>query len=354
MTNALRMAVYTPDRFELLQQTVRRWNRPDGLGDRAIVDHYYAGSPLCRMHLLLDGDGQVAGMIGVERLRFLAGDEAIELGIATNYHSFTRGVGGFLYMQWFRDTPYGLVFGGSPDTQRILHGRNWRFHHPPVWILNRPCAAPAGETGWRAAAKWVARHVACSPIPRYARRLERAAAALEIREEGGYDDDWQVRRSPFALRLAPSLEHLRWRFATTLGLVRYRPFRILRGSATVGYVIVNDGPRQLSVAHLDGDDPATLAHGVLLALLQVAAGDRRPRSAVAVAGHPEMQRIYRAFGFRRARVSPPFAVGGGTPPLQLPADTSSWLVGYDLGDIGLRPPYWADAGRAPAAGTRVR
>jgi hypothetical protein len=121
--------------------------------------------------------------------------------------------------------------------------------------------------------------------------------------------------------------------------VKYRVFRILKGGHSAGYVVLNESPRELIVAHCDGTDPKTIAYGVLLSLLQASREDRGPRTALLSSSHPMMQEIYQHFGFRSEHSRRPFALGTLTGPSDIEPDTSNWLVNFDWGDNGLRLPF---------------
>jgi hypothetical protein len=162
---------------------------------------------------------------------------------------------------------------------------------------------------------------------------------VSVREEHEYSAELLPRRSPFTVRFAPSVSYLAWRYAFGLSFVRYRLFRILRGSESVGYVVINQSRERLIVAHCDGDDPTTLAYGVLLSVVEAAGRDVRPHGVVLASSHPEMAEIYRRFGFRARRSDRPLAIGGEGPPRTVPTDTTGWLVNYDWGDNGLRAPF---------------
>jgi hypothetical protein len=83
----------------------------------------------------------------------------------------------------------------------------------------------------------------------------------------------------------------------------------------------------------------SLAYGVLLSLLEVAQGHEKARPVLLTSCHHEMQKIYEGFGFKPERQNRPFALGPLQPPIDLPCETSSWLVNFDWGDKGLRVPF---------------
>ena len=56
-----------------------------------------------------------------------------------------------------------------------------------------------------------------------------------------------------------------------------------------------------------------------------------------------MSEQVRPDGIPGVGVEGPFAVGSLKGPVALPADPSRWLVNYDWGDNGLRPPFLGEA-----------
>ncbi len=126
--------------------------------------------------------------------------------------------------------------------------------------------------------------------------------------------------------------------------MRYRLFRILESGRTVGYVVINESPKSLIVAQCDATNARTLAYGVLLSILQVGQGDRKSRTVVLATCHPEMRDIFQKFGFRPENQDRPFYVGTLHGPAEIGEDTSDWLVNYDWGDNGMRPPFLDQSG----------
>jgi hypothetical protein len=237
--------------------------------------------------------------------------------------------------------PTRLLFGGSVDAHKIVRALNWTYYQGvKIYVLNRTYETYSGDGWFRAAAKSLAQRVARSPLSRFASRLpSHVSEQILVREEQVFAEDLLPVSSPFNFRLAPSPEYLNWRYNTALSFVRYRIFRILNGSETAGYVIINEMPEKLIVAQCDGTDPRTLAYGVLQSVLHVGREDRAPRSVVLASCHPAMQAIYRRFGFRPEPQDRPFCIGALNKGVALEADTSNWLVNFDWGDNGLRPPF---------------
>lgn len=342
----MRIVEYTPEHFEGLARSVGGLHRARSLLHRPFVDHYYAGGPWCRLYLYLDDAGAVLGTLGVECMPFQAPAGPLTMALGSNFHALRRGVGAALFLKWMTAGPLALVFGGTPDTHRILRARHWTYLcGVRTYRFNAPYAPRPGERWWSAAAKATLRRCRRTVLSRCGGRLDRAAAEVTVREEHAYTEELLPARSSFTVRFAPTVPYLAWRYALSLSFVRYRLFRILARGRSIGYVVLDDGPTRVIVAHCDGEDAVTLAHGVLLAVLAVASDDTRPRGVVLVCAHPAMQAVYAHFGLRAGWKERPLAIGGlGSAPT-LPG-LSTWLVNYGWGDHGLRAPFLDQAATA--------
>lgn len=332
---------YAPEHFGLLRRAAERNEQAASLRHRPFVDHYYASSEWCALHLLLADDGSVAGTLGVDRMPFRVDDQEMAVGFGSSFYAFQPGAGGYLFMQWLKSCPIGLVFGGSPDTHRILRQQRWSYYEGvKVYHLNRCYEPRPGEPAWRRLARRLVLASRRTPLAKLESRLPpEVARRLSVREEHAYSDGLLPSRSPFAFRFAPSVDYLNWRYNLELSFIRYRLFRILARDATAGYVVINERPSQLLVAHCDGEDPETLAWGVVLSLLEVAREDEGPRAAAVASSHPAMQRVYERFGLRADSSGRAFALGSLRGPVDVPSDTAAWLVNLGWGDNDLRAPF---------------
>jgi len=337
----LRVVEYTPDQFEALRRATNQIGSLSSLAHRPFVDYYYSGNNWCRLHLVLADDGSVVATLGIDRMTFQNSSRAFTIGFGSNFNSRLPGSGGYLWTKWMRSCPYVLVFGGSEDTHRIVRSQKWTyFCGVKIYVLNRNYDPYPGESWWRALAKSVLRRTARSKVSKYARLISpQAIEGLSVSEESAYTGDLLPRRSPFSFRFASSLEYLEWRYNMKLSFVRYRLFRILMSGTSIGYVILNASPDKIIVAQCDGEDPAALAHGVLLSILKVGGDDDQPRTVLLSSSHPTMQNIYERFGFRAEPEERPFAIGSALGAIDLAADTSNWLINFDWGDNGLRVPF---------------
>jgi hypothetical protein len=333
----MQIVEYTPEHFEALRRAASQKGIP-GLEYRPFVDFYYRTFPSCRLYLALAKDGSVQGTIGVDQMRFEYESREMILGLATNFHAFQPGIGGYLYLKWMKCCPGALEFGGTEDAHRVIRstGKWTYFSGVKQYVLNYIFPVYPGDAWWRVAAKSAARSMLRRKVPRYARRIPPSALqGLSVCEERSYPKDILPRHSPFRFRFAPSVEYLNWRYGMQLPFVRYRLFRILTSGIPSGYVILSDSKDRVIVAQCDGEDPAALAYGVLLSILEVARGDSKPRTVLMTSSHVGMQEVYAQFGFKFRGENMEFAVWniGGT--VDLATDTSTWLINSDWGDLGL-------------------
>jgi len=337
------LTAYTTDAFEALRCMAQGVN-VRGLCHRSFVDYYYTDNPWCSLWLLRNADG-IAGTIGVERMPFAAGERSLTLGFASNFHAPQHGLGGYLFLHWMKTAPLGLVFGGSAHTHRILRQQRWTyFSGTQTYVLNPSPFFAAGEAAWR---KWAKRGLARWRRVRLETAIRRlpheARQRVSVQEEKTFTEDMLPRTSPFTFRLAPSLDYLRWRYRPGLPFVRYRLFRVRHGGRSVGYVVLNESPRRILVAHCDGEDACRLAVGVLLSVVEITKADVDYREIRLASSHAEMQPLFTAAGFRPEKPERPFAIGARRGTVDVPADPSRWLVNLDWGDNGLRSPFLDEA-----------
>lgn len=337
----MRLVDYSPQYFEALRNVSARVGLNSSLTHRPFVDYYYADNEWCKLHLLLASDDTVISMLGVDHMRFAYASREFTIGFGSNFYSLQPGAGTYLFFYWLKSCPIGLVFGGSDETHRILRKQGWTyFIGIKSYVLNKPYQPYPGDSWLKASAKTVLSHTRRARNSKYASRIPpEVLADISVSEEQAYTDDLLPRQSPFMLRFAPSLQYLRWRYNTALSFVCYRLFRVLSRGKTIGYVILNESPKQVIVAHCDGEDAAALAYGVLLSILQITTGDKEARTVSLISSHAIMQQIYERFGFRAERTGRPFALGTLGPPIDLVSDTSNWLINFDWGDNGLRAPF---------------
>jgi len=335
----MRIITYQRGDRALLEDLARKLAGPQNLLYPAFVDHYYAGSPWCRLQVVLDVAGDIAGVLGVERMEFTASGLRLTLGFGSNFVAFQPGVGGLLYLRWLKECDFGLGFGATPDAERIYLGQGWvRFANIGRFHVNRAYQRRPGDAWWKNLARCVLRRRPRADLAERARRVLRdGAPPVEVVEERRFTEDLLPRSSPFSFRLSPGVDYLNWRYNTELDFVRYQLFRVVSAGETAGYVVVNRLPERWIVAHCDGEDPLLLTEGIFAALaVSYPRHGYRPEVFLASA-HPAMQEGFRRFGFRRLPGERPVYIGGRRPP-PVPEDTRGWLVGYDWGDTALRPP----------------
>lgn len=335
---------YRPELFEALHQMVSRLGRVINLSHRPFVDYYYASHNACKLFLYVTDDGTVLGSRGSELLRCEYKSCELNLNIASNWYSLKRGVGGELSKHAAQHYPgsLGLTFVASRKAVAIRRHYGAKFV-PGVrtYFLNPPATVLTGKSWWQRAAKIAWLEVAGRPIADFASRMPAAMRGISVKEERFYSTDLLPRYSPYTFRLASSTEYLGWRYNLCLPFVRYRLFRVLTRGKTTAYVIVNEKPKQLIIAHCDGEDPLTVAYGILLAVLEIGRHDKHPRSVLLASMHHAMGSVFKQFGFktRSWRNNLPFGFHAPLSQCLDYSDTSNWLINYDWGDNGLQPPF---------------
>ena len=334
----MRLVRYTPEMFPSLQSIATQ----SGLTDRSFVDYRYATREQCQLHLAVDEQGLVVGSIGVEQMPFEYGGQRHDIAFGSNYFAAHSGAGGFLYLKWMKSAPVSMVFGGSPDTHRILRAQNWTYYPDvSVYQANRRFAPHAGEGMARRFAKRLLRAgLGSGDIRKRVAALK--GPPIEIREQREYRDTLTTLSSPFLLRLAPDLAYLRWRYALDLPFARYRLFEIATADGVIGYVVLHERAKRIVVSHADGNDARLLAVGILKALAQVTERDREPREMLLTSSHPGMQAVFAAGGMRAARQGRPLVLKGQRGTNLFSPDTANWSVNFDWGDNALRPPFGRD------------
>jgi hypothetical protein len=337
---------YTPAHFDDLQEMVARLPGNMNLRHRSFVDYYYATRPWCKLYLYVSDSGKVLGTLGRELLRFEhqfgSRTREIMIRIGSNWYSLQPGIGGRLtrFSAAANPNTFGMTLVVSQKALQVLQHYNW----VPVtgirgYFLNGPCSLFPGRS-WKRVANALSRF-AGKPISSFASGiLPETKARISVCEENSYSEDLLPRKSPFVFRFAPTVEYLSWRYDLGSSFVRYRLFRILSRGSTLGYVILNEAPNHIIVAQCDGETPAVLAQGVLLAVLELGAYDRRPRTVFLSCCHHEMRRLFEDFGFRAKpwHVDLPFAFRDIPPQLDL-SETGKWLINYDWCDNGLQAPF---------------
>lgn len=337
---------YSKDDTDLLRRLSVKLEPHHHLRYADFVNYYYASSPWCRLNLVVDDGGDVQAVLGQELMPFETPAGPLVLGFGSNFRTFQSGVGALLFLSWLKQCDQGLVFGGSPDTHRILTQQKWtQFSNVRIYQLNRPFADVPRETWWRQLAKFALRAlpVRVAIDARSSEMLRSAETTVEAIPEKEFTDDMLPQHSPFSFRFAPDTNYLNWRYRTDLDFVRYRLFRIVSDGESRGYVVLNEQPNRVIVAQCDADDSVVLTRGMFVALGANCIGPRRRCGVLASSAHTGVNRAFEAFGFRSKRVGKPFAIGGLTRKYQIPDDTSNWLINYDWGDNGLRAPFLGQA-----------
>jgi len=344
-TSYLHMPIieYNPDYFDALQELVAQVPRLMNLAHRPFVDYYYASRSWCKLYLSLSESGKVVATLGRELRRFEHNSREVTIRTGSNWFSLRPGAGRQLsrYSAMSNPDSYGMVLMASPIAVAALSHMNWAPVRGVTGYFLNGCSLRPWSSWWKSAANLLVRQVAGKRISKLRSRVPAdVTSRISIREEFSYVADLLPQRSPFSFRFSPNIEYLDWRYNLSLSFVRYRLFRIMSESQSVGYVILNDAPDQMIVAQCDADDATVLAYGVLRAILEAGQNDRTPRSVFLSCSHSEMRPIFENFGFRKwFREDLPFGFLDLPPMIDRAPDISSWLVNYDWSDNGLQAPF---------------
>jgi hypothetical protein len=309
----------------------------------AFVDYYYGKSQFARLYTLIDDDNEPLAVLGCEYQTFQTTRATLTLGFGSNSHAFYPGAGAVLFQHYLHKCDFGIEFGGTEDAHRVLRQQNWKFFPSvPLFHFNRPITKWPGEPPWKRAAKTVLSrlHFKRNILQRIDAILKQYDYVIEVEEHETITSEMLPRSTPFTFRFSPSLDHLNWRYNSRVSFVRYRIFRI-RHKSLRGFVVINQQPHKLIVAHCDGEDPRVLALGILAAIRTLALEGHYAVHVALAATHQDMQQIFLRTGFHCDPDKRPFAIGSfrntATPPV--PDDQRQWLISLDIGDNGLRPPF---------------
>ena len=339
--SATRIVALNGTRDPLYRRLISLLEPYHGLRYAQFVDHFYAGNQWCRLNVLANDADDILGVLVHEIVPFsVPGGRTIKLGFGSNFRAFQPGAGGVLFLNWLKQCNYGLVFGGSPDTHQLLSPQRWTTY-PGVsqFELNAAFAEVPGETFWRSAAKSLLRS---SPFRRSVDSLADVlpqVGNVHVEEQAVFTPDLFPGTSPFDFRMQPNRDYLNWRYQTGLDFVCYRIFRIVRGSKTAGFVVLNEQQHRVLVAHADADDSLTLARGIIAALAVSSSGARRKQGVVLTAADDTLRETFRQLGFRERMNARPFVIGSLIRKPDWSEDTSRWLVNFDWCDNGVRPPF---------------
>lgn len=338
----MKIVQYRTGDTELLRQTARQLPLYHGLRYPSFVDHYYGEPDRAVLLLMLNDEERVIGTLGYENMEFdtPAGSKTLALG--SNFHAFESGAGGLLFLHWVKACDFGFVWGGNENTHRVVRHQKWnRYSGIDTFQLNASFAEVPGEPWWRQIAKTALRH---SPgrtrIDRRCHEVLRAGHRdIQAVPEEKFSQDLLPTISDYALRFRPSVQHLEWRFNTSLDFVRYRLFRIVADGESAGYVILNEQAGRTIVAQCDANDRWTLTQGIFAALASACSGRRAGCGVVLTSACEIMKPALQEFGFRRRPDLRPLVIGGLGRMPEFGSHTGNWLINFDWGDNGLRAPF---------------
>lgn len=332
----MRFEKYNSRHYPVLAAAAQKLN-VDSLLHRDFVDYYYQGQSWSELFMCFNDDDSCAAFLGLDRLRFEHHGQELVIAMATNFYTLNPGTGGFLWLQWMKSCPAGMVFGGSEDSHHILKKQKFTYYSGiNVYGLNTRYSAYQGDSAWRAMIKFGMRAIARKRISASETQTFREKSASITIEETSSENARCVEANCFSFRFAPTEDYLRWRYNSTLPFVRYRWFEISAGNRRVGYCILNDAPNQIIVAHSDGTDPETLAYGILKAIFLAASNDQKKRAVLLASSHPVMQTIFQHYGFSLDLADRSMAIGSLRSSVNLP-EPKTWLINFGLGDNDLRP-----------------
>jgi len=345
----LRLVEYSSDWFEKLLPAARSRGPLFCLQYRSFVDYYYTTHPeWCRLYLAVGKDDAIIGTQGAELMRFQCNQDEKILFFPRDYFSTQPGVGTYLFMKWMQvSSSRGIAFGGTEQFHQIIRALGWTyFNDIQIYYMNEPYHCHLTDGLIRRGAKWFLNQVYLKKLSEFAVRLpEWVRTEITVQEEQSFTEDMLPQHSPFSFRFAPTAEYLNWRYNTELPFIWYRLFRILHREKPDGYVVIGDFPERLIVAQCDSDDTVALSYGILLSILEAGRNDEKPRTVMLSSSHLLMRGIFEEFGFRAWYHPRPFAIGGLRVGVDIPMETSNWLVNFDWGNNGLRAPFVDRASR---------
>jgi hypothetical protein len=338
----MKIVQYKKGDTELLRQTASQLPLHHGLRFPSFVDHYYGEPDRATLLLMLNDEERVIGTLGYENTPFVTPAGECTLAVGSNFHAFESGAGGLLFLHWLKASDFGCVWGGNENTQRVVEHQKWtRYLGADTFQLNAAYAEVPGEVWWRHAAKTALRF-----SPRRTRidersreMLQRGGLNIKAVPEESFAEDLLPDSSQFAFRFKPTVEHLAWRYDTSLDFVRYRLFRILHNGESAGYVILNEQPGRTIVAQCDATDRWVLTQGIFAALAQACRGKGNGCGIVLTSSCEIMKPALEEFGFRRRANVRPLAIGGLGRQPEFGNYTGNWLINFDWGDNGLRAPF---------------
>jgi hypothetical protein len=125
----VRIVPYSGEHWHRLEAAVQTVGAARSLLHRPFVEWYYGTRDWCRLWLGYDEGGALAAAVGIEQPPFEIGGAPVSVAAASNSVTFVPGAGGLLFLHWVRTSEHALVFGGSPDTHRILasQGKRWTY-----------------------------------------------------------------------------------------------------------------------------------------------------------------------------------------------------------------------------------
>jgi hypothetical protein len=337
----MRIVDYDSNDSSMLTRLASKLPAHHGLRCQSFVDYYYTTFDACRLHLMLDDDDEILGVVGLEKMNFSTPDGDVTLGFGSNFHAFESGAGGLLFLHWLKQCKFGIVFGGNDNTQRIIEHQKWsRFSGVSVYQINHAYAEVPGEALWRKTVKEMLRRAPFKTDVGKRCSVDAVTSdPIEAIPETVFDSEMLPVATSFSVRFAPTVEHLNWRYAGDLDFVKYRSFRLVQAGQSIGYVVLNEQRNRTLVAQCDAPNSDLLTQGIFAALRQACSGSRRHCGVVLSTSSPVVKSAFETLGFKQHPAGRSLAIGGIGRTPKWGDDTSDWLINYDWGDNGLRAPF---------------
>lgn len=341
---AFRVVRYEPGLFDVLA-AIPSWEPLSKFRHRSYLDWYYASSDRCQLNIVLDRDEKCLGCQGRELMNFRIGESQLKVAGFSSFYAFSAGSAFYAFAACMRGCDAGVMAGGSGPAQAFVGRLKWEPRAVETYCLNVRYSETEGRR-CRAICKNLLNRV--TPKTALSSLLERLPAELrgiQVIERSAYEAGLLDFSSGFALRFAPDLQHLSWRYALDLPFVRYRLFQAFLGKKYLGYIILQDIPARVLVSQVDGVEPTLLAGAIIHAIGAVAKDRADRRQVILLASNTAMRTLFKSVGFRhRHNGDRPVAFGTTTGALAMPVPASEWLVNYDWGDRGLCRPFLDEIG----------
>ncbi len=337
--SSCRVVQYEPGLFGILE-SAQDLPTFSILRHRAFVDWYYGASEFCRLTMVVGEHENCLACLGSESMTLSAGDVCYRLGCLSSFYAFHPGFGFYGFSAGLQGFDAGLMLGGTQSALAFADRLRWNRGSISAYCLNISYPEDPARPVEAVCKRIVNALAARAPLRALPTRLPHELQTIQVVEQASYEADLLKFRSCFAPRIEFSTAHLTWRYALDLPFVRYRLFRAFGADRYLGFIVLQDLPERVLVAHADGIEPGLLAAGIIHSISAVAESDEDRREVMLLSSQPLMEKAFVSVGFHRApRRGMSFALGNLKGLGALPASTAEWLINYDLGTRGFRRPF---------------